>query len=355
MRIAVAGGGINGVMSAWALARRGHGVDLYERGELMGATSSASTKLLHGGLRYLEHGEFGLVREALRERAWWIREAPRLARFVPLVVPVFKHSRRPRWMIEAGLTLYGWLAGGGEATGHRWLPPAEVLELARGLRADGLLGGYLFHDGQMDDRALGLWAAEQAARAGVALHPFTPVERVTPDGRVFAGGRDMAYDRVVNASGPWARQLLDRSGIGSRYELDLVRGSHLVLPGEPGAGLLLEAPGERRIFFVLPWQGRTLLGTTEVRQGPDEPPACSEEERDYLLRAYNSCFFEPRSLRDVMASFSGIRPLIRSAADPSRASRESALERTGRLITIFGGKWTSAHALGERVAADISA
>src|SRR5689334_12101618 len=129
MKCAVVGGGINGVMSAWALARRGHAVDLFERGELMGATSSASTKLIHGGLRYLEAGEFRLVREALRERLFWLTSAPNLVHKIELILPVYRWSRRGRWLLRAGLFLYDYLAGKSNLGRHRWLAAAQLREL----------------------------------------------------------------------------------------------------------------------------------------------------------------------------------------------------------------------------------
>src|SRR5689334_13778635 len=151
MKCAVIGGGINGVMSAWALARRGHKVELYERGELMGATSSASTKLIHGGLRYLENGEFRLVREALRERTFWISSAPNLVHRLQLLVPMYKESRRPRWLIRCGLFLYDLLAGAANLGKHQWLHRSAVEKMCPELRSHDLLGAFAFFDAQMDD------------------------------------------------------------------------------------------------------------------------------------------------------------------------------------------------------------
>jgi glycerol-3-phosphate dehydrogenase len=355
MRAAVVGGGINGVMTAWALARAGATVDLFERGRLMDATSAASTKLLHGGLRYLEHAEFRLVREGLRERAWWIAQAPHLAHPIRLVLPVYAWSRRPAWMVRIGLGLYGLLAGRKALGPSAWHDREALLRLAPDLDPSGLRGGFTFWDGQMDDRALGLWAAERAQEAGVRIHERTAVERVDTAGGVVVQGTRTAYDRVANVAGPWARALLDASGVASRHALDLVRGSHLLLARPCTCGVLAEVRGERRIAFVLPYAGRTLVGTTEERQTLDQPVACTPAERDYLIAFHNRLQRTPAGPEDVADMFAGLRPLLRSADDPGRATREYAIEAQGRLVSVFGGKWTTARALGERVAEQVLA
>jgi glycerol-3-phosphate dehydrogenase len=349
MKVAVVGGGINGVMSAWALASAGCNVDLFERDRLMGATSSASTKLLHGGLRYLEQGHIRLVREGLRERQWWISVAPHLAHLLELVLPVYQNSQRPRWKMAFGLTLYDALAGTSSFGDHRWHDREQVLRHSPSLRAERLLGAFTYADAQMNDYALGIWAAEQARRAGVRIYENTCVDRVSTNGTVVANGEPCTYEAVVNAGGPWASQLLQQSGTTSRYDLDLVRGSHLIFDRPCERAFVLEVPGERRIGFVLPYEGKMLLGTTEVRQALDDPIECSASESAYLLNLYNHYFTPTLSESDVYASFAGVRPLVRSHHDPTRATREYAIERNGRLITVFGGKWTTSRALGLQV------
>jgi glycerol-3-phosphate dehydrogenase len=348
MRIAIVGGGINGIMSAWAAARAGHDVTLFERGRLMGQTSSSSTKLLHGGLRYLENGEFRLVGEALRERAWWIRQAPHLAKPIRIALPVYAWSRRPAWVVRCGIAIYQALAGRhglGPSQAH---DRQQLLRLIPGLNPDGLLGGFTFWDGQMDDRALGLWAAVRAAQAGISIREDTAVHRVDHRGGVWIADGRLEFDRIVNLAGPWARQLLDQSQISSAYELDLVRGSHLVLDHPVGIGILAEYPGSRRIGFVLPWRGQALVGTTEVRQLIATPPLCSQAETDDIL-AFHRAMFPNAGCIEPLSSFAGVRPLLRSAKDANKATREYAIERSGALISVFGGKWTTSRALGRRV------
>jgi glycerol-3-phosphate dehydrogenase len=354
MNVAVIGGGINGIMSAWALAACGCSVDLFERDELMRATSSASTKMLHGGLRYLEQGHLGLVREALRERQWWVAAAPHLAWPLELVLPVYTWSERPRWKVRTGLTVYDWLAGAASFGKHRWQDRDQLLAHCPALSSKDLVGGFTFLDAQMNDFALGRWAAAQTASAGVNIREHASVERVSTTGEIVVDGKTRPYDRIVNVAGPWAQQLLERSGIESNYDLDLIRGSHLLLDTPITKAFLLEVPGEQRIGFVIPYEGKTLVGTTEVRQQLEEPIECSPAESEYLLNLYNH-YFEPKvSETAVHARFAGVRPLIRSNDNPSRTSREYALESTGKLLTVFGGKWTTSRSLGMQVARELT-
>lgn len=351
MKVAVVGGGINGVMSAWTLALRGCAVDLFEKGELMAATSSASSKMLHGGLRYLEHGHFGLVREALRERAWWIGQAPHLARPLELLVPVYRSEGRPAWQLGLGIRLYEVLATGSGFPKGCWHTPEQVVESFPNIRTEGLAGAYSFWDGQMDDAALGRWAAARAREAGVAIHEGAEVTRIdAAAGVVETDSARNTFDRIVNAAGPWVDGLLAASGQGSAYRLDLIRGSHLIIPGHTTKGCVLQVPGERRILFVLPHGDNTLLGTTEVRQTLPNSEGVAHAEVDYLLGVYNRYFFGTLGTDSVLATFSGVRPIVASRRDTSAASRESVIERQGRLINIFGGKWTTARALAEKVA-----
>jgi glycerol-3-phosphate dehydrogenase len=350
MQVAVIGAGINGVCIAWELARAGHGVTVFERDRAMAHTSSASTKLLHGGLRYLENGEFRLVRESLLERRAWFDDAPAFARPLRLLLPVFKTARRSAWTVNLGLHLYDLLALGSGLPRHTRLTREDVLKEAPELRSNDLLGAFAFWDGQMDDRLLGLWAVEQATQVGATFRADTEVVSVEQTGGVgLKDGTAEAFDAVINAAGPWAADLLKQSHIPSEHRLDLVRGSHLVLNRPTMNAFLLEVPGEKRIFFVLPWKGKTLVGTTEERQAAPTAAVPSEQEVRYLLNAYNH-FFEAAVCRDdISESFSGLRPLIQSASNPSLATREYVLERKNKLITVFGGKWTTSRALARKV------
>jgi glycerol-3-phosphate dehydrogenase len=360
--VAVVGGGINGLCIAWELARRGWQVELFERNRCLTQTSSASTKLLHGGLRYLEQGHLALVAESLRERARWLREVPQHCHWLPLLLPIYKQQARPAWHWRLGLGLYDGLALGQLPGFARWLNPDAVLQRQPGLKADGLLGAWQFWDGQMDEQALGGWVERQARSVGVVIYEHSEVQRVDAAGDITAvapGFGDGApslhsYTWVVNACGPWAVELLERSGIPSPVQLDLVRGSHLLVPPPPGVGLpdegfFVEVPGSRRIAFLLPYKGDLLVGTTEQAQQLNEPARANLVEQEQLLGLVSH--YLPAWLPNAQQHgrwFTGLRPIVRSRADVSSASREADVQRYGRLLTVFGGKWTTARALAER-------
>ncbi len=349
MKIAVIGGGINGVMAAWALAEAGFRVSLFERGELMAETSAASSKMLHGGIRYLEQRQFSLVREALTERAWWLENAPHLARKIPILIPVHRGAPRGRWLIGAGVALYDFLARGSGFPKSAWHNAAAVQERLPHLKAEGLVGAWEYWDGLMDDRALGLWAADQARAAGVVMRTHANVGRMAASGDVLINGNSESFDCVINAGGPWAGALLEASHIESDHKLDLVRGSHLVINRRVACGCVLQDAGSRRVVFVLPQGECALLGTTEVLQANPSPTTPSDEEIRYLIDVYNRAFNEPLMKHDIVQSFAGVRPVVRAGGDFSSASRESVIEVRGRVVSIFGGKWTTSRALGERV------
>ena len=341
MRVAVVGAGIVGACTAWALARRGVACTLYERGQPMGETSRASSKLLHGGLRYLETGQFRLVGKALHARSDWLELAPHLCHRLEMLLPMYRDKGRSQLTIAAGIRIYDVLAMGSGFPRARLLKPAEMLALQPGLSAEGLVGAWAFFDAQMDDYALGNWVVEQFRDLGGELVTRHEVRELAAlDG----------YDRIVNATGPWARHLRRPLPGKPSYDLDWVRGSHIVLDRPCPAAMLLEVPGSSRIFFVLPYRGRTLIGTTEVRQAGPNNPGPSEGEIRYLLDAHNAYLTPAATHHDVVEVFSGVRPLLRSADNPSEATREWAFERTGKVLHIYGGKWTTAKLQGEDAA-----
>lgn len=353
-RIAVIGGGINGCGISWELARRGYAVVLFDKGAFGGATSSATTKMIHGGLRYLENLDFGLVREALRERAFLLHAVPDLVRPIEIVLPHYKKSSRSRLVLRAGLTLYDALAGRDNIAPHRELSAAELLS-ALPLRPEGLVCGYSFFDAQVDDHALVRRVVECAVRDGVDAREWTPVTSVGREDRRWRVATDStteSFDLVVNAVGPWMNRFLDQNEIPSDFALTLVRGSHIVLDRAAASrGALFEVPHEKRIVFVLPWKGRTLVGTTEVvHEGTPDEVEASAEEVEYLLAAFNRFFRLPASGAEIVETFSGVRPLLASRKDPTAITREYRIEVIEGGINVFGGKLTTFMSLARKVA-----
>lgn len=354
-RIAVVGGGINGAGSAWELVRRGYEVVLFDKGLCGAKTSSATTKMIHGGLRYLERMHVGLVRESLRERAWLLEHLPELVKPIEILLPVYDDSPRGRAMVKAGLLLYDALAGRANIQRHRFLSVQDFTQLTP-LRLAGLRGGFAYWDAQVDDFALVRSVVASAMRDGATVRERTRVVSLRRDGKAWVlrtdAGDEARFDLVVNAAGPWMNELLARNQIRARYVLSLVRGSHLVLNRRiSDSGLLLQSTTDRRVFFVLPWKKTTLVGTTEVVQKePLDAVRASEEEIDYLMARFNHYMRGPIARDDVATTFAGVRPLVGRASNPSAIDRDFRVVRSGNLINVFGGKLTTFMALARKVA-----
>ena len=353
MNIAVVGGGINGAGVAWELVRKGYDVTLFERGRCGGQTSSATTKMIHGGLRYLEGFHIELVRESLRERAWLLEHLPQLVKSIEILLPIYEDSPRSRLLVAIGLTLYDLLAGASNIRRHRSRSADELAQRAPLIR-EGLRGGFSYWDAQVDDAALVRTVVESARRDGAVIREMTPVTGLRRDGDGWLLQTPSGEERfsiVINAAGPWMNELLKANHIRSRYRLSLVRGSHLVLKRRVSeVGMLLQSISDHRVFFVLPWKGTTLVGTTEVLQrGTLDDVHASQEEIDYLISRFNRYIREPITSSDVASTFSGVRPLVGRKSDPSAIGREYRIQRHGNLINIFGGKMTTFMSLARKV------
>jgi glycerol-3-phosphate dehydrogenase len=250
--------------------------------------------------------------------------------------------------------LYDLFAGKQNIGKHQNHSKASMQELCPGLKMNDLVKGFSYYDGQMDDNKLGLWAVKQAKQYGnLTILENTTVDVIDIHGNLSYKGNSKKFDKVINISGPWSYQLLKDNNINSDYELDLIRGSHIVINRSLDHGYLLEVPNERRIFFVLAYRDQTLIGTTEVRQFILDVIRPSQEEVKYLINAYNNFFLDQITELDVVNSFAGLRPLIKDALDPNKITREYAIQINKNLISIFGGKWTTSRALAKRVASNI--
>ncbi len=357
----VLGGGITGAGVALDATLRGLRVALVDKGDFASGTSSISSKLVHGGLRYLEHGDFRLVYEALHERARLLRNAPHLAWPLRFVLPFYDGERVPPWKWRLGLALYDLLAGSGNLRRSRPLTAARILRELPGLRAAGLRGGAEYCDAQMDDARLCLEVVRTAALRGAAVANYVEAVGFDLQGGVIRGVR--AYDhvgggelsirarQVLNATGPWGDAVRRLAGESEKPALEPTKGVHLVVAdkGLPGALLLLH-PADGRVFFVIPWMGKTLLGTTDTEA--DAPPdrlAVTPDDERYLLEGYNHHFAPPLAPADVLGSFVGVRPLLRSdSAAPSARSREfQVMTGPTGLLTVAGGKYTTYRHMAE--------
>ncbi|WIX34855.1 glycerol-3-phosphate dehydrogenase [Salinicola sp. JS01] len=354
----VVGGGINGTGIANDAAGRGLSVLLCEQADLASATSSASSKLIHGGLRYLEHREFRLVREALREREVMLRKAPHIVWPMRFILPHQPHLR-PAWMIRAGLFLYDHLS-------HRdSLPNAKRLTFdAQGPLVPEIKRGFEYSDCWVDDARLVLLNALQAQDKGADIRLRTRCSaaneenggwRVTLEDRLSGKTSQVRGKVLVNASGPWVESFVKGSAQRqSRYGIRMIQGSHLIVPRlnqDERAYILQNQDG--RIVFVLPYQQHySLIGTTDRRyQGDPSRVGISEEEIGYLLKVLNGHFQRQLSRDDVIATYSGVRPLCDDESEnPSAMTRDYTLDldtHGAPLLSIFGGKITTYRKLAE--------
>ncbi len=359
--VVVVGGGIHGAGVAQAAAAHGYTVLLLEQHQPAAGTSSRSSKLIHGGLRYLESAEFGLVRESLKERELLLRLAPDLVKRQRFYIPVYPDTRRRPWQIRAGLGIYALLAGLGREVWFESLPRAQWDELD-GLRTAGLQAVFQYWDAQTDDAGLTRAIIRSAESLGArCVWPASFVHgEIGGDGcrvvyRDPGGDRECRSLVVVNAAGPWAATLLRSfSPPLPAPAVENVQGSHLELRGAVQRGCYyMEVPEDKRAVFLIPWRNDTaLLGTTEHRyQGDPGDVAPLPQEVDYLLRVYRHYF--PRRPDEVLAAWSGLRVLPLSKGAAFKRSRETILDVDNRdlprVLSIFGGKLTGYRATAEKV------
>jgi glycerol-3-phosphate dehydrogenase len=354
----VVGGGINGAAIAREAAMRGRSVLLAEKDDLAQHTSSASSKLIHGGLRYLEQGAVRLVRESLREREILLRTAPHIVRPLAFAMP---HGTRPWWMIRTGLALYDLLAGRSSLPRARAVRAGETLFRAP-LRRSGPVA--LYHDAWVDDARLVVLNAMAAAEHGAQIATRTALlsaERAGGRWRArLSDDRDVSAGALVNAAGPWVADLIrNRLRANSASSVRLIKGSHILVPRlyEGGHAYILQQP-DGRVVFALPYGAHNLVGTTDVPVERPEEARITETEIDYLCEAASRYFVRQVGPADVVWSYSGVRSLHDDGASRAQAvTRDYHLELGGKdgapLLSVFGGKLTTARALAEEAASKL--
>ena len=303
----------------------------------------------------LDRGQFDLVRDAMRERAVIIQNAPHLAWPLPLVIPVYRPLHVPYFWF--GLKIYDALAGQANLGASRFLSPAKTLERLPMLRSNGLIGGMLYYDGQFDDARLNLSIALTAAEYGATIINHVAVtDLIKEDGRIAGtivrgvseeGEWEIRAASVINATGPFSDQIRKLDDPQAPPMLQVSSGAHIVLDGKfssPETGLLIPKTEDGRVLFILPWMSHTLIGTTDVYAETTHKPPVHEEEIEYLLRHARSYLADPVSIDDVKSAWAGLRPLVAdpSQSDSARLSRDHVImESPSGLITIAGGKWTT--------------
>lgn len=348
--VLVIGGGITGVAILLEAARQGHRALLIEQQDFAWGTSSRSSKMVHGGLRYLAQGDLRLTRHSLRERERLLRELPDLVVRQSWLFPVRKGMFPGRWPLKVALWTYDFLAG---IRDHHWLSKTALQKQVPDLNDEGLVGAMSYSDALTDDSRLVMRVLHEAWAHGAQACNYMVAEKIERRGQEFeVSARDRVSDtpvrirtrHVINATGAWADRL---SGAAPRVRPQ--RGSHLFVTHERlpvNRCLTLLHQDDRRPIFVFPWEGATCIGTTDLdhRADLDREPFCTAEETDYLLRLVNHQFPQARlTPGDIISSMAGVRPIIASGRgrDPSKERRDHAVWRADGIVSVSGGKLTT--------------
>lgn len=366
--VIIIGAGINGAGIARDAAMRGLKVLLIDKGDIGSGTSSWSTRLIHGGLRYLEHREFALVRESLRERETLLRIAPHLVRPLPILIPIYEGSRRGRLTIRLGMIAYDLLSMNKSLTSHRMLSRVETLTEVPGLNPEGLKGAALYYDAQVEFAERLVLENVMAAKInGAAVVTYGRVNQLLIENERVSGVEFVAEHTgarhlvsaaiVVNAAGPWVDKLLEQTPVKTSRLIGGTKGSHIIVPpftGAPASAVYVEAHTDGRPFFIIPWNGNYLIGTTDIRFEDDlDQVHCEKWEVDYLLAETNRVFPESRLTRsDVLFTYAGVRPLPFTVKEAERGITRRHFVRTHpqlkNLFSIVGGKLTTYRSLAEQ-------
>lgn len=371
--VLIIGGGITGAGLALDAVTRGLKTALIEKRDFSAGTSSRSTKLIHGGLRYLEHYDFALVREGLRERAELLRLAPHLAEPFPFVIPIYQEGRRNYdhpLLVRAGLFLYDLLAGKYNIQRHRRVSREEALELAPQLDPRGLKGALVYYDGRTNDARLVVEVIKSAHTHGAAIANYVRLLSFSKDAQGKIAGAQLhdeltgesfavAARTVINATGVWMNEVRSLSETLSEDDKQLrpSKGIHLIVSAERlrvTTAWLIPAIGEKRFYFVVPWEGRVNIGTTDTDyQGDNDAPGAFESEALQILAAINAYFPSAQlELSDVISAWAGLRPLISSGntkqATTAVSRKEEIFADEDGLISLAGGKLTTYRLMAER-------
>jgi len=374
--LVIVGGGIHGAGVAQAASAKGMSVMVLEQTGVASGTSSCSSKLIHGGLRYLESGEFSLVRECLQERALLLKLAPHLIKLRHFYIPVYRNTTRRPWLLSIGLSLYALQGGLHPETRFKRVSQKNWNNLD-GLETAELEAVFQYNDAQTDDAALTRAVMQSAQQMGAQVKiPAVFVSAQLDQPKKYTNTIEYCHNGkteictakvIVNAAGPWVQQILSRiSPTPSKLKIDLVQGTHIVIPGMLTKGIYYVEAHDKRVVFIMPWQGNTLVGTTEIPfQGDPADVKPLSHEKAYLMETLLRYFPKYSSDQEILSSMAGLRVLpsdenqnLSGANSISSRSRETILY-TGEhdhlsLLSIYGGKVTTYRLTAERVMTRLS-
>jgi glycerol-3-phosphate dehydrogenase len=360
----VIGGGSSGLGVALDAVSRGLSVALFEKSDFAKGTSSRSTKLVHGGVRYLAQGDVFLVLEALRERGRLLRNAPHLAHNQSFVIPIFTFFDRLKYSI--GLKMYDWMAGKLSLGKSTFISKAKTIERLPTIKQEGLKGGVIYHDGQFDDARLALNIAQTCDGKGAAVLNYFKVNQLNKDGdgkitglsvkdQLSKNNYEINAKMVVNATGVFADKILQLDNPEAKKMIRPSQGIHLVLDRSFLSGedaLMIPETSDGRVLFAVPWHDKLVVGTTDtMRKKPKLEPAALEKEIDFVLKTAQEYLTKKPQRSDVLSVYAGLRPLA-APTDENEKTKEisrshKVLVSDSNLITLTGGKWTTFRKMGE--------
>ncbi len=370
--VLVIGGGVTGAGVALDAVARGYNVALVEKADFASGTSSKSTKLVHGGIRYLPNFDFGLVQEAVVERGLLLQNAPFLVKPLEFVLPIYEGDMHPvgmpfttpggiglSFLLNIGLTLYDLMSGGRSVKWHRHLTREQVLELAPALVQEGLKEGFTYYDAQTNDARLTLSLIHTASRYGATITNYSEVVSFIEEGDKVKGAviHDRLTDQqitvrarhIVNATGVFSEQVEELTGTEPQVSIEPSKGSHIVLSREDvkigDSAVVLPETEDKRILFLVPWESRVVYGTTDTGSGDLDHPVATKEDVAYLLGYLNHYMNVNLTEKDIISTYAGYRPLVKprnTSASTAKLSRSHVvLQSTSDLVTVTGGKLTT--------------
>ena len=341
-KIGIVGGGITGLISAYFLSQEGYKVDLYEKKTLLSETSSKTTKLIHGGIRYLENLQFHEVKNGINDRKWWLENFPDETKLQEIVILSKKKLSPEIFKFFFGIKIYETFAGRSNIKTGRLYKHDDLLSLDI---KNNIAAGISFYDGLMQE-SVGQEIIKRCKSNGVNFFENNEIKSIRSEGRI----EEKQYKKIIIATGPWVSSFLEQNKIDTNKTIDYIKGSHLIINRKIKKGFMFKDQKKQRYIFALPYQGNLLLGTTEQRVSSPEDNHVLDSEVNYLLESINIYIDRPINKDEIIESYSGVRPLIKSKAqDFHSSSRDFYIQKDHNLLSLFGGKWTTAPSIARNI------
>ena len=341
-KIGIVGGGITGLISAYFLSQEGYKVDLYEKKTLLSETSSKTTKLIHGGIRYLENLQFHEVKNGINDRKWWLENFPDETKLQEIIILSKKKLSPEIFKFFFGIKIYETFAGRSNIKTGRLYKHDDLLSLDI---KNNIAAGISFYDGLMQE-SVGQEIIKRCKSNGVNFFENNEIKSIRSEGRI----EEKQYKKIIIATGPWVSSFLEQNKIDTNKTIDYIKGSHLIINRKIKKGFMFKDQKKQRYIFALPYQGNLLLGTTEQRVSSPEDNHVLDSEVNYLLESINIYIDRPINKDEIIESYSGVRPLIKSKAqDFHSSSRDFYIQKDHNLLSLFGGKWTTAPSIARNI------